>query len=275
LSASILFPDQNAAVANLQALLALGVAKYMNINALSPAQLWSKLQAAEAEAQRLLRVCFAPTEIIPEWSSNLESVIAEFEATGTPYAFQSAFDYDPMAFRDDRWSFMQLTYKPVLAIRSIWFDVPSPFLQGFTVPDNWIRLDRKYGQLRLVPVTSVSSPQMAYGYQLLSGGSAYPNSIQVSYLAGLTNVTGSVVSSFVNDWADLIDVVTKMAMYKIMQDAFLPSSGSISADGLSQSRTLTMVDFQTQIDTILFGGKGCNGGLYASIHGASGMLATL
>lgn len=275
MSASVLFPDQNAAVANLQALLALGVAKYMNVNALSTTQIWAKLKAAESEAQRLLKVFFAPTEIIPEWSSDLQSRIDAFEAAGTPYAFQSAFDYDPMAFKDDRWSFMQLTYRPVQAIRSIWFDVPSPFLQGFTVPDNWIRLDKKAGQLRLIPITSISSPQMAYGVQLLSGGRAYPNSIQVSYLAGLTNITGTVVSSFVNNWDDLIDVVNKMAMYKIMQDAFLPSSGSISADGLSQSRTLTMVDFQTQIDTILFGGKGCNGGLYASIHGITGMLGIL
>jgi hypothetical protein len=275
MSASVLFPNQNEAVANLQALLALGVGKYLNVGVLKPAQLWSKLQAAEASVQRQLKVFFGPTEIIPEWTPTLQQTIDAFEAAGTPYAFQSAFDYDPDAFRDNRWSFMQLTHTPVQAIRSIWFDVPSAFLMGFTVPNEWIRLDKQYGQLRLIPITSVASPQMAYGMQLLGGGRAYPLSIQVSYLAGLTNVTGAVMSSFVNAWDDLLDVVYKMAMLKIMQDAFLPSSSSISADGLAQSASMVMVDFQTTIDTILFGAKGSNGGLYASIHGASGMLAVL
>lgn len=275
MSASVLFPSQDAAVANLTALLALGVAKYLNVDVLTPAQLWSKLQAAEASAQRQLKVFLGPTEIIPEWAPTLQTTIDACEAAGTPYAFQSAFDYDPDAFRDNRWSFMQLTHTPVQAIRRAWFDVPSPFLMGFTVPDEWIRLDKRYGQLRLIPVTSVASPQMAYGMQLLGGGRAYPLSIQVSYLAGLTNVTGAVVSSFADAWGDLIDVVYKMAMLKIMQDAFLPSSSTISADGLSQSASLVMADFQATIDTILFGPKGSNGGLYASIHGASGMLAVL
>lgn len=275
MAASVLFPDQSAAVANLTALLALGVGKYLNVGVLTPAQLWSKLQAAEASAQRQLKVFFGPTEIIPEWTPTLQTAIDAFEAAGTPYAFQSAFDYDPDAFRDDRWSFMQLSHTPVQAIRTIWFDVPSPFLMGFTVPNEWIRLDKHYGQLRLIPITSVASPQMAYGAQLLGGGRAFPLSIQVSYLAGLTNVTGAAVSSFANSWDDLLDVVYKMAMLKIMQDAFLPSSSSISADGLSQSASLVMADFQTGIDTILFGLKGSNGGLYASIHGVSGMFAVL
>jgi hypothetical protein len=269
---SIVFPDQAAAVANLTALLNVGVGNTINVNALTSSQLWAKLKAAEASAQRQLRVFFGPTEIIPEWTLDLEQTIAAFEAAGTPYAFQSAFDYDPESFMDDRWAFMQLAHTPVQVIRKIWFDVPSPCLMGFAVPDNWIRLDKKYGQLRLIPVTSVASSQMAYGFQLLAGGSAYPLSIQVSYLAGLTNVDGTIVSSFAEYWDDLVDVIYKMAILKILQDAFVPVSSSISADGLSQSSSVSISDYQSVIDSILFGGKGSNGGLYASIHGASGSL---
>jgi hypothetical protein len=54
---------------------------------------------------------------------------------------------------------------------------------------------------------------------------------------------------------------------KVIEDGFLPSSGSISADGLSQSLSMDMEKYRDMISTTLFGPKGSNGGLLTAIHG--------
>jgi len=64
-----------------------------------------------------------------------------------------------------------------------------------------------------------------------------------------------------------LDAVLKKAALKILEDAFLPQSGSISADGLSQSMSVDMDKYHDAIDRILNGGKGSNGGLMTAIHG--------
>ncbi|WP_163333495.1 hypothetical protein, partial [Klebsiella aerogenes] len=59
----------------------------------------------------------------------------------------------------------------------------------------------------------------------------------------------------------------KTASLKIIEDAFLPSSGSISADGLSQSISFEAEQHADAIQRVLHGPKGSNGGLMTAIHG--------
>lgn len=263
---SALFPDQTAALADLRALFALGAGQYINMGALSDDMLWDKLMAAEAEAERDLRVFFNAVEVIPDDAP--QSEIDAFEAASTRYALSTNFDYDPRMFRGEEWGLMRLPFKPVQAIHSVIVAFPSPFLQNFTVPPDWVRLDRKYGDLRLVPTTTAAvSPVGAYALQVMGGGQTYPQAIQVRYLCGLINANGTVAISFAPHWNDLVDVVKRMAMLKIMRTAFLPGSASISADGLSQSNSFDYEKWQDGINETLFGPKGSNGGLYTSIHG--------
>jgi hypothetical protein len=262
---SALFPDQAAAIADLRAMLALGAAQYINVSALTDTLVWSNLQAAESEAERALRVFFSATEVVPDDAPQAE--IDALEAASTRYAQISNFDYDPDAFRGNGWGFMKLPFQPVQQVHSIIIAFPSPFLQNYTVPSDWIRLDKKYGDVRLVPTaTPQVTPVGAYAVALW-GGSSYPAAVQVRYRCGLTNASGTAVSSFAQHWDDLVDVVKRMAIMKIMRKAFLPGSGSISADGLSQSNSFDYDKWQDGIDHTLTGGKGSNGGLYASIHG--------
>ena len=65
---------------------------------------------------------------------------------------------------------------------------------------------------------------------------------------------------------DTIQQAMKKAALKVIEDSFLPQSGSISADGLSQSISNDMEKHHDTIDRIINGGKG-NGGLMAAIHG--------
>lgn len=263
---SALFPDQTAALADLRAQLALGAGQYINLTALTDGLLWDKLLAAESEAERLLRVFFGDVEVIPDDAP--QSEIDALEQAGTRYALSSNFDYDPRMFLGEEWGFMRLPFKPIQTVHSVIVNFPSPFLQSYTVPADWVRLDRKYGDLRLVPTTTAAiTPVGAYALQVMGGGRTYPQAIQVRYRCGIHNASGTLATSIAPYWNDLVDVVKRMAILKIMRAALLPGSGSISADGLSQSNSVDYQKWQDGIDETLFGPKGSNGGLYTSIHG--------
>jgi hypothetical protein len=264
---SALFPDQTDAIADLRALLSLGAAQYFNVSALTDSMLWDKLMAAESEAERLLRVFFSATQVVPDDAPAAE--IDALEAAGTRYVTTSNYDYDPDLFLNDAWGFIQLSHKPIQSIGSVIIAFPTPFLQNYTVPADWLRLDRKYGHLQFVPTSTAQvTPVGAYAIAMW-GGSIYPQAIQIRYLCGLTNANGQAVTSFAPHWNDLVDVVKRMAILRILKTSFLPSSSSISADGLSQSNSFNLNDWQEGINETLFGPKGGNGGLFASIHGVT------
>jgi hypothetical protein len=52
-----------------------------------------------------------------------------------------------------------------------------------------------------------------------------------------------------------------------VEDAFVPQSGSISADGLSQSLSVDVSKYHDAVDAILNGPPNSNGGLMTRIHG--------
>jgi hypothetical protein len=267
---SALFPDQAAAITDLRAWLSMGAGQYINLSAVTDDMLWDKLMAAESEAERSLRVFFSPTEVVPDNAPQAE--IDALEAAKTRYVTVSNFDYEPDLFLNDAWGYVQLAHKPIQAIRSVIIAFPTPFLQNYQVPADWLRLDRKYGQLQFVPTsTAAVTPVGAYAVAMW-GGSIYPQALQIRYLCGLTNANGQAVTSFAQHWNDLVDVVKRMAISKLMKTGFLPTSSSISADGLSQSNSFDMAAWQDGINESLFGPKGSNGGLFASIHGITSMV---
>ena len=266
-----LFPDQGVAVADLKYQLQLGGGQYINLTGIPDSFLWDKLIAAEAAAERALRTFFSPVQVIPDTAP--QSEIDALVAAGTRYVTTSGFDYDPAMFQAERWGLMNLPFKPAQSVQSVIIAFPAPFLMNYTVPPEWIRIDRKYAHLQLVPTTSAAvSPVGAFALVAIGGAVTYPQAIQVRYIAGLTNANGDVVSSFAENWADLIDLVKRMAIMNVMRMGFLPSSGSISADGLSQSNSFNYKAWQDGIDESLYGPKGSNGGLFASIHGINGWV---
>jgi hypothetical protein len=93
----------------------------------------------------------------------------------------------------------------------------------------------------------------------LSAGRTIPSMVHLTYTAGLTDVS--------TKYPELIDAIKKKAVLKIIGDAFFPQSGSISADGLSESMSVDIDKYAASIDQILNGSSGSNGGLMAAIHG--------
>lgn len=234
--------ERDAAVAALRSnQLALAGASRFQPSSLSDDYLWSKILSAEKEAQRYLRVYFEPTEILPESYTQ-----ADIDALpdGMPWVEEPGYDYDPDFFHGERWGMIITRQKPIIKVTSITFYYPAPTSQVFAVPIDWVRLDKKYGVIRLVPASQAFyAPLGAFLMQALGAGRIIPNMMHVRYTAGLQNVT--------EDYPDLINIIYRMATLSVMKDAFIPTSGSISGDGLSQSQSNDLGAYQDQIQKSL------------------------
>lgn len=228
--------------------------------------LLGKLQAAEADIAHQLRVFLEPTKVFPYEPSSDE--IAALG--GTPWIEDPANDYDPEFFQGDKWGWLQTRRTPIVSVESIKIVYPQPSTSLYQIPDAWIKPDKRAGVIRLLPTAGAfTAPLAAFLMQMLGGGIVIPNVIQISYTAGLQNVRSDP------RWADLVDVVYKKASLLTVEDLFLPSGGSVSGDGLSQSISVKMQDYTDMIDRKLFGPKGANGGLWTVIHGiVMGALGT-
>lgn len=237
------FPVREDAIAALRRdQLMLAAKTYLSGVEFSDDYLFDKLASAEAAAQRVVRCYFAPTVIIPDDAS--QSEIDALEAAGTRYAQEPAYDYDPNFFHGERWGYMLAQSKPIISVQSMKFAYPAPTNQLFEVPPEWIRLDRKHGHIRLVPAAmAFSAPLSAFIMQALGGGRTVPFMIQLRYTAGLKDVR--------KEFPDLVSAIKRMAVLSVLKDSFTPQSGSISADGLSQSVSADMDKYQDSIDKTL------------------------
>lgn len=219
--------------------------------------LWDKLRAAESEMAHELRVPLVPTHFFPA-----EPTPAEIAALdGAPWALDPGYDYAPTDFAyNDKWGMIRLRNKPLHQVTRVRFAYPGGPTAHYDLPLDWVRADKKYGQIQFVPSsTAFVAPLNAFVMQAIGQGRTIPLAIQISYVAGLDNVE--------TNYPELLDAIIKKAAIKIVEDLFLPQSGSISADGLSQSISNDMDKHHATIDRILTGGKGSNGGLMTAIHG--------
>lgn len=218
--------------------------------------LWDKVLAAEAEISHTLRVPLVPTRFFP-----LPPTQAQLDAlAGIAWEIEPGYDYDPDMFEADKWGYIITRQRPIISVESMIFAYPSQDVDLFTIPPDWLRIDQRYGQIRIVP--SSSAPLFAinsWAMSMLTNGTNVPAMVQLTYTAGLLDAWRT--------YPELIDLIKKKAVLKIIGDAFLPQSGSISADGLSQSLSVDMEKYSDVIDETLNGTKGSNGGLMAKIHG--------
>lgn len=217
--------------------------------------IWDKIVAAESDIKHTLRVPLVPTAFFP--SAPTDSEVAALGSM--PYAIDPAYDYAPNFFTGDKWGFIVTRYKPIVSVTQVKFFYPTPTQGVFQFPSEWIRIDGKYGQIRFVPSSNAfAAPLNAYILQLMSGASVIPHAIELRYIAGIDTR---------KDYPELIDVIKRAAVLRIISDGFIPQSGSISADGLSQSMSIDMQKYRDVNETILNGPKGSNGGIMSAIHG--------
>lgn len=223
--------------------------------------IWNKIRAAESEIGHRLRVPLVPTRFFP-----IQPTPDQIEALdGMAWEVEVGHDYMPDMFERDKWGFIVTRQRPVISVELLRFSMPSADGSYFDIPKEWIRIDAKYGHLRILPTTNaylVTTGIM--GMTALTWQSVIPNMIQLEYTAGLTDVA--------NTYPELLDAIKKQAVCKIVTEAFLPQSGSINADGLSQSLSVDISKYQETIDHIIDGAEGSNGGLQAKINGIRSMV---
>lgn len=202
--------------------------------------IWDSLVAAESEASHALRVFMRPTVILPEDAP--QSEIDALVAAGTPYALEAPYDYQPTVWSSDGWGHMLVRQKPVIRVDSVRFTYPNPSSDVLTVPNEWLRMDKRYGQIRFVPTGAMMGlgPFSTYIMTAMASGRIIPGMIHVRYVAGLENPR--------RDYPDLVKLIKRMAILTILKSAFLPQSGSISADGLSQSSNVDTGKWQDDVD---------------------------
>lgn len=258
---SALFPNRIVAVLKMRRdRLVLLAGSIMPDLTITDEYIWEKLMAAEAEIGHQLRVPLRPTHFFP-----YQPTEQQLSAIGSmPWAIDPPYDYNPGDWYGDKWGLILTRQKPIQQINGMRFVYPSPAQTIVDVPADWIRSDNKYGQVQLVP-TGTAYQTLLGGLFMshLSGGKTLPFTIALEYVAGLANVQ--------RDFPDLIDAVQKLAALKIVQDGFMPQSGSISADGLSQSLSVDTSKYADDVDNIINGRNG-NGGLMARIHGIRAMV---
>lgn len=223
--------------------------------------LWDKVRAAESELAHTLRVPLVPTRFFPNQPTQ-----EELDAlNGMAWEVEVGTDYDPTMFERDKWGFIVTRQRPIISIERMRFVYPTQNMGYFDIPTEWLTFDAKYGHIRIVPSSSAVLTSMS-GFILtnLAQGRVIPSMVQYIYTAGLTNVADT--------YPELLDCIKKMAVLKIVADAFFPQSGSISADGLSESISVDMTKYHDSVDEIINGPKGSNGGLMTKIHGIRTMV---
>lgn len=223
--------------------------------------IWDKLRAAEAELAHELRVPLVPTRFFP-----IQPTDQEMEALdGAAWAIDPGYDYDPDMFRGDKWGYVVTRHRPIISVQYMRFCYPTQDQGFFDVPREWLRIDARVGHIRIIPASAgILVGSAGFALSTLIHRRSVPDMVQISYTAGLKDAT--------LNFPELIDVVKKKAVLKVMMDVYLPQSGSISADGLSQSMSVDVGRYADNIDSIINGGKGSNGGLMAAIHGVRAMV---
>lgn len=222
--------------------------------------LWDKIRAAESELAHQLRVPFVPTRFFPKQPTQ-----AQIDALdGQAWEVESAPDYEAQMFAGDRWGYIVTRQKPIISVHQMRFVYPTEANGYFDIPLQWLSVDKKYGHIRIVPTSNAVLTGMAGLVMMnLAGGRTIPSMVHLEYDAGLTNVE--------TNWPELLDAIKKTAVLKVVGDAYLPQSGSISADGLSESVSVDMSKYHETVDHIINGANG-NGGLMARLHGIRAMV---
>lgn len=232
---------------------------------LSDDYIYAKLISAEKEISRALKVYLVPTYLVPDDAPQSELDDLDSRSPAISWDQESSYDYVPELFQGNPYGYFRTKSIYINSVASMRFVYPGGNVPYFDVPLDWIKLDRRAGDIRLVPSSSAFlAPLNSWIMSVLAGGREIPMMIQIRYTAGLKNCA--------TEWPDIIDVIKRKAVYKILMESYVPASGSISADGLSQSMSIDMSKYGDAINETLFGPKGSNGGLWVALHGITSMV---
>ena len=197
---------------------------------LSDGYIRDQLLAAERQVERELRVFIVPREIIPVGTPMSE--VQELAARGCPMVEEPGYPYDTNLFQGMD---LETRNRPIINIYRLWYTYQgeaTPIGNAtqvlYDIPQDWIQVDRKYGCINLLPSSTFTNlPLNTWLLSVLGSGRDIPFGLKLRYSAGLSDA--------LNEYPDLVQLILRRTVISIMDDSFLPQSGSTSIDGMSQS----------------------------------------
>lgn len=198
--------------------------------------LWGGVVTAMAEVQRILKVPLEPLEI---FSVNPPTP-AELEELGSkPWVVDPGYEMEGGWLGSFQWASIQLRRRPLIEVKSVKLYYPTITEPIYNVPLDWVYPDKKAGLLQFTPkpTSAASVAPSILAANILSSGGTVPQMVRIRYTAGLTDEHECM--------PEIKDAIMRLAMFKHMK--FLPQSGSISADGLSQSKSIDPDKFHKAI----------------------------
>lgn len=197
-----------------------------------PEEAAAALIAAEREVARRLGIFLEPTWVFSEGVTQAE---IDARTPALPFVVDPGYDYKPEWFQGEGWGHLILRRRPVIEITSYLF-VYQPNAQFYQVPLSWIRLDKKYGHVRLLPTGDAASiPLNAFLLSIVGGARAVPNFLRITYRSGIEDIN--------NEYPDLVQFIYRVAMLNYIRDLFPGNSESISSDGMSESRSFDLKSY--------------------------------
>jgi hypothetical protein len=209
---------------------------------MSPQFIFQKLLAAEDTVAQRLRVFLEPTQVLcsddPDTVNAPLIAAAEALTPPMPIHYEPGYPYNPDFFRDNSWGMLQTRQVRINLVQAWSFYYFDPRIPVFTVPLDWVKADKKYGRLQLLPTgEAVLLPLNAYLLSVFGGGRSIPNMIHIQYIAGIKDIW--------KEHPGLVDFVFRIAALLMILDQFPAGSESISMDGLTQSQAF---DISAYID---------------------------
>lgn len=216
--------------------LAAATANY-DISGLDDDNLWRMYQAAEKQIQRRLTILLEPTEIFPAnpTSQELDDI------DGSPYIVEPGYDLPADFFSTQKWGILKLREKPVIEVISVRLIYPNQLGTTFEIPIGWVHIDKNAGILNIIPSASPATvPLSMFMIQSIGAGHNIPYMLKIRYRAGLETAAES--------YPEIEDLILRSAVLRIIKGSFPGQSGSISADGLSESSSIDIAKFQEAIN---------------------------
>jgi hypothetical protein len=245
LAPSAIFPQPTLAIDQLRQRAGCAGGLIASLAQLSDTALWEALRAAEADAEIALRVFFSPVEILPESATEAER--QALDDAGTRWIEEPGYDLESEFFMGDRWGYLATRHRPLIAVTRMQFVDPRPASGIFEIPKDWLRLDKKYGHIRLVPSTQAYAAPLTIGIlQALGGGRDIPQAIQLRYklmpynyhLAFENNQTGMPLMRplfFAEAENEVIQLLTQLRREEAEQTLLAQVNEAIRSQGVART----------------------------------------
>lgn len=200
---------------------------------LSEAVIADKLRAAEDFYEHALQIFFGERRVASD-PLGRGLAVSEYDAEIPAFNFPTDFT----------WNYTELPYRPIRAITRAFFAFPgTPVVPMFTIPNDWIRLDRRFGKFQLVPTGAIgpidASRISGYILSRLGGGRSVPQCVYVDYTAGITH------QDLRRHNTDLLEAVRIRAALFVLGIASAIRTQGIGSQSLSQDGQSRSQSFQS------------------------------